>query len=141
MENSVVHISMRNENNYDCSYAIIEKEKNNTQKSVIVILKDLECGVFDYNEFKNTKELRFLLLKQYDNSDYALKDFYKIVGKMCHKNIESKYFLNHKEEYNRIKFIDFQNETMDFDYNDAILFSRYNSFLEFIEKIRTNIND
>lgn len=119
----------------------LQKKKNNTQKSVIVILKDLECGVFDYTEFKNTKDLRFLLLKQYDNSDYALKDFYKIVGKMCHKNIESKYFLNHKEEYNRIKFIDFQNETMDFDYNDAILFSRYNSFLEFIEKIRTNIND
>lgn len=136
MEKSIVHVSMKGDNNYDCSYAIITKEKNKIQKSVIVILKELECGVFDYEKFKSTEDLRFLLLKQYDNSDYALKDFYKIVGKMCHKNIESKYFLNHKEEYNRIKFVDFQTETMDFDYNDEKLFLRYNSFLKFIEEKR-----
>lgn len=136
MEKSIVYVSMKDDNNYDCSYAIITKEKNEIQKSVIVILKELECGIFDYEEFKSNKGLRFLLLKQYDNNDYALKDFYKIVGKMCHKNIESKYFLNHKEEYNRIKFVDFQTETMDFDYNDEKLFLRYNSFLKFIEEKR-----
>lgn len=136
MERAVVNISMRDENSYDCSYAIITKEKNNGSKSVIVILKDLECGVFDYDTFAITDDLKFLLLKQYNNNDYALKDFYKIVGKMCQKNIESKYFLNHKEEYNRIKFIDFQTETMDFDYNDEKLFLRYNSFLKFIEETR-----
>ena len=83
MEKSVVYVSMRDDNNYDCSYAIVTKAKNKIQKSVIIILKDLECGVFDYEKFKLTEDLRFLLLKQYDNSDYALKDFYKIVGKMC----------------------------------------------------------
>lgn len=108
MEKSIVNVSMKEENHYDCSYAIITKEKNGFEKCVIVILKDLECGVFDYEDFKSDKNLKFLLLKQYDNAEYALKDFYKIVGKMCHKNIESKYFLNHKEEYNRIKFVDFQ---------------------------------
>lgn len=55
---------------------------------------------------------------------------------MCHKNIESKYFLNHKKEYNRIKFVDFQTETVDFNYNDEKLFLRYNSFLKFIEEKR-----
>lgn len=128
---------MRDDNSYNCSYAIITKEKNKIQKSIIIILKDLECGVFDYDKFKSTEELRFLLLKQYDNNDYALKDFYKIVGKMCHKSIDSKYFLNHIEEYNRIKFVDFQTETMiDFNNNDEKLFLRYNSFLKFIEEIR-----
>lgn len=128
---------MRDDNSYNCSYAIITKEKNKIQKSIIIILKDLECGVFDYDKFKSTEELRFLLLKQYDNNDYALKDFYKIVGKMCHKSIDSKYFLNHIEEYNRIKFVDFQSETMiDFNNNDEKLFLRYNSFLKFIEEIR-----
>lgn len=128
---------MRDDNSYNCSYAIITKEKNKIQKSIIIILKDLECGVFDYDKFKSTEELRFLLLKQYDNNDYALKDFYKIVGKMCHKSIDSKYFLNHIEEYNRIKFVDFQSETMiDFNNNDEKLFLKYNSFLKFIEEIR-----
>lgn len=139
MEKSIVNVSMRDDNNYGCSYAIITKEKNKIQKSIIVILRDLECGVFDYEEFKNNENLRFLLLKQYDNNVYALKDFYKIVGKMCHKNIESKYFLNHKEEYNRIKFIDFQTETSDFDYNDEELFARYHSFQKFIEENRNII--
>lgn len=136
MEKSIVSVSMRDDNGYDCSYAIITKEKDKIQKSVIVILRNLECGVFDYDEFKNNENLRFLLLKQYDNSDSALKDFYKIVGKICHKNIESKYFLNHKEEYNRIKFIDSQTETMDFDYNDENLSFRYDSFQKFIEENR-----
>lgn len=137
MEKSIVYVSMRDDNSYNCSYAIITKEKNKIQKSIIIILKDLECGVFDYDKFKSTEELRFLLLKQYDNNDYALKDFYKIVGKMCHKSIDSKYFLNHIEEYNRIKFVDFQTETMiDFNNNDEKLFLRYNSFLKFIEEIR-----
>lgn len=139
MEKSTVYVSMRDDNNYDCSYAIITKAKNKNSKSAIVVLKDLECGIFDYEEFKSARDLKFLLLKQYDNSNYALKDFYKIVGKMCHKNIESKYFLNHKKEYNRIKFIDFQTEIMDFDDNDEKLFTRYNSFLKFIEEKRKNI--
>jgi len=139
MEKSIVYVSMKDDNHYDCSYAVVTKEKNKITKSVIVVLKDLECGVFDYEKFKSTEDLRFLLLKQYDNSDYALKDFYKIVGKMCHKDIESKYFLNQKEEYNRIKFVDFQTEIMDFDYNDEKLFLRYNSFLKFIEEKRKDI--
>lgn len=49
MEKSIVRVSMRDDNNYDCSYAIITKEKNKIQKSIIVILKELD--------------LRFLLLK------------------------------------------------------------------------------
>lgn len=49
MEKSIVHVSMKDDNNYDCSYAIITKEKNKIQKSIIVILKELD--------------LRFLLLK------------------------------------------------------------------------------
>ncbi len=138
MEESLVKVSMRSQNDYDCSFAIVTKRQGDLQKSVIVILHDLECGVFDFENLQKTDDFRFLLLKQYDDADFALKDYYKIIGKMCHKNIANKYFLNHKDEYNRIKFIDFQTETMDFDYEDEQLCARFNVFRDFIKNFREN---
>lgn len=139
MEESIVRVSMRDDNAYDCSYAVVTKIKGDIQKSVVIILKDLECGIFDGNNFTDNQDFRFLLLKQYPNDTYALKDFYKLIGKMCHKSIESKYFLNPKEEYNRIKFIDFQTETGDYDYNDKELSDRFNTFKEFVDSMRKRI--
>ncbi len=92
MEKSIVYISMRDDNNLDCSYSIIQKE----ELKIIIILKDSECGIFDYHELKDKKLYHYLLLKHYQDDESAYKDFLKLVGKMCKKSRDSKYFLNHK---------------------------------------------
>lgn len=46
MTESTVQISMRDENDLNCDYAIITKGAI----SVIVILKDLECAIFNYSD-------------------------------------------------------------------------------------------
>ena len=53
MEKSIVYVSMRDDNNIGCSYSIIQKD----ELKVIIVLKDLECGIFDYNKLKNEKSL------------------------------------------------------------------------------------
>lgn len=89
--------------------------------------------------YKAVSDFRFLLLKQYDDSGSALKDLYKIIGKMCHKSIESKYFLNRKEECNRIKSVDFKAETMVFDHEDEKLAERFESFKVFVNTMRKRL--
>ncbi len=49
MEESIVKVSTRSENSYDRSYSIVTKKGWRKTKSVIMILRDLECGVFDYD--------------------------------------------------------------------------------------------
>ena len=36
---------MKDKNDIECSYAILEKEK----KNAIIIFKDLECAIYDYD--------------------------------------------------------------------------------------------
>ena len=77
MEKSIVYISMRDDNNIDCSYSIVQKD----ELKVIIVLKDLECGIFDYNELKNEKKFKYLLLKQYYDNESAYKDFLKLIDR------------------------------------------------------------
>ncbi len=101
MTESTVKISMRDENGLNCSYAIITKDK----MSIILVLKDLECAVFNYNDLKSREyEYHYLLLKHYDSASYAYKDFLKLIGKMCKKGKDSKYFANPKNEDNRMVY-------------------------------------
>ena len=81
MEKSIVYISMRDDNNIDCSYSIVQKD----ELKVIIVLKDLECAIFDYNNLKNEIKFKYLLLKQYYDNESAYKDFFKLIGKMCKK--------------------------------------------------------
>ena len=81
MEKSIVYILMRDDNSIDCSYSIVQKD----ELKVIIVLKDLECGIFDYNNLKNEKKFKYLLLKQYCDNESAYKDFFKLIGKMCKK--------------------------------------------------------
>lgn len=109
MEKSTVYVSMKDDNNLDCSFAIIEKNK----KSVIIIFKDLECAIYDYEHFqKEDFNYKYLLLKHYKDETSAYKDFMKLIGKMCKKSVDSKYFNNHIIEDNRIVFFNDTNEKM-----------------------------
>ncbi len=109
MEKSTVYVSMREDNNLDCSFAIIDK----LGKSIIIIFKDLECVIYDYEHFKKEDfNYKYLLLKHYEDETSAYKDFMKLIGKMCKKSIDSKYFNNHIIEDNRIVFYDDNNEHM-----------------------------
>ena len=99
MTQSIVKVSMRDDNDLGCSYAIVSKG----QVSVIIVLKDSECAIFDYNLLKMAEyEYHYLLLKHYGSDRSAYQDFLKLIGKMCKKHEDSKYFLNRKSEDNRM---------------------------------------
>lgn len=99
MNISTVKISLRDENSFDFSYSIITKG----EKSIVIILKDADCGIFDYEAMKNDDFVySYLLLKHYTTTSVAYKDFLKLNGKMCAKKENSKYFGSHKDEDNRM---------------------------------------
>ncbi len=79
------------------AYAVVEKGA----LGVLLVLKDRECGVFDYTAM-NPDKFQYLLLKHYDTPSRAYEDFLKLVGKMCKKREDSKYFRNHLPEDNRM---------------------------------------
>ena len=134
MEKSIVTISTRDDNFLDCSFAIVEKEN----LKIIIILRNSECGIFDYHELKDEKNYHYLLLKHYQDDESAYKDFLKLIGKMCKKTIDSKYFLNHKEEDNRIVYIDYKNEHMIEDDEKNDYDERYRVFKCFVEEKATS---
>ena len=126
MEKSIVYFDTLDNK---CCYAIVDKR----EKGVIIILNELECVIFDYDDFSNDNfNYKYLLIKYYDDFDYAYKDFLKLIGKMCKKNIESKYFKNHIKEDNSISFVDFKIEhavsSMDLKYEE-----RYKKLIEYIK--------
>ena len=127
MEKSTVYIST-DDNDIKCSYAIIDKG----EKSVVIILKELECAIYDY-DYLLKNNFKYLLLKHYDSSTKAYKDFMKLIGKMCKKNIESKYFKNHIDEDNWMIFDDNENEHMILDNEKDKYLVRKNNFIEFIK--------
>lgn len=62
-------------------------------------LKDLEVGIFKYDDLvKCEKPLRYVLLKHYNELEFAKKDLFKLIGKMCKKDIrdKEKYFFFRK---------------------------------------------
>lgn len=94
MTDSTVTLSMRAENGLGCSYAIVRKANH----AVLILLRDAECAVFDLHQ----PDSRYLLLKHYPDDRAALADFYKLIGKMCAKPADSKYFGTRKNEDNRM---------------------------------------
>jgi len=132
MNESTVKISMKNENQLDCSYAIITKDLS----SVIIILRNRECGIFDYSEINEGKsDCKYLLLKHYDSEETAYKDFLKLIGKMCKKSKESKYFGVHKNEDNRMVADSFGERMINED-DKCVYESRYNEFIDCIINLR-----
>lgn len=133
MIESTVKISMKDNNDLGCSYAIVCKDSI----SVIIILKASECAIFDYNELKENNSYNYLLLKHYINDSFAYKDFLKLIGKMCKKDKNSKYFLNHKDEDNRMLFYDFEHEK---ELNDEEKTAYEERFLQFKSFVLLNKN-
>lgn len=130
MTESTVQISMRDENDLNCNYAIITKDTI----SVIVILKDLECAVFNYSDLQKRECVSYLLLKHYKNTSYAYTDFLKLIGKMCKKHKDSKYFANRIIEDNRIVFDDFNCEHGISEEERLLFESRYSEFINFVSE-------
>ena len=130
MEKSIVFVSMRDDNDLDCSYSIVQKD----EASVVLVLKDTECAIFDYKELVEEKKFHYLLLKHYPDSTFAYKDFLKLVGKMCKKSKYGKYFLNHIDEDNRMVYLDQKNEHMISDEERDIYNDRFLSFKKFVEE-------
>ncbi len=127
MTESVVKVSMIEDNSLNCSYSIISKETLN----IIIIFKDLECAIFDLDDLKETKEYRYLLLKHYVTGSYAYTDFLKLIGKMCKKDKSSKYFLNHKNEDNRM-VVHEDGERMISKEERELFKNRYDIFKEYV---------
>ena len=133
MEKSTVYVSMNDKSAIGCSYAIIEKEG----KNAIIIFKDLEVGIFDYDALlKETFDYSYLLLKHYENTTKAYKDFMKLIGKMCKKSVNCKYFKNPIEEDNWMIFNDDTNEHMIVEEEVSNYLIRKNDFIEFIKNNR-----
>jgi len=131
MNISIVQTLVKDENDYGCNIARVKKDDS----MIIIIQKDNEVGIYDYQEFllENNGE-KYLLLKHYNNPTYAYKDFLKLIGKMCKKSKYNKYFSTHLDEDNRMVFEDFENEHMitreeKIEYKD-----RYKEYTSFIEK-------
>lgn len=127
MTESVVKVSMIENNNLDCSYSIITKEDLN----IIIIFKNLECAIFDFDALKETKEFKYLLLKHYSSGSAAYTDFLKLIGKMCKKEKGSKYFMNHKDEDNRMVVYESGEEMISQEVK-IMLQGRYEAFKEHV---------
>ncbi|MBE5940537.1 MAG: hypothetical protein E7266_09095 [Lachnospiraceae bacterium] len=135
MNESIVKISMKDENQLDCSYAIITKDLS----GVVIVLRKMECGIFDYSELRERRNnFKYLLLKHYDSEKAAYKDFLKLIGKMCTKSKESKYFGVHINEDNRMIADSFGARMINEDEKD-VYESRYIEFLNCIVKVKNSL--
>lgn len=127
---STVEISMKEENAFNCSYAIITKD----EISIILISRDCECAIYDYGDLRTKEHCHYLLLKHYNNPSFAYQDFLKLIGKMCKKSKDSKYFTQRIEEDNRIIFEDFEHEHMIKDVEKDTYAERFLEFNRFIQQ-------
>ena len=114
-------------------YAVVDKGS----ASVLLVLRGRECGVFDYTAMSLDK-FQYLLLKHYDTPSRAYEDFLKLVGKMCKKREDSKYFGNHVPEDNRMV------RTMEDEHSitckeRALYEERFAAFREFVAQERVTI--
>ena len=133
MTESSVKISMRDETTLNCSYAIVTKGTIN----IIIILRDCECAIYDYNDLKAKENYHYLLLKHYKSPSCAYKDFLKLIGKMCKKNSDSKYFSNRKQEDNRMIFDDFEHEHMIKEEEKDTYRERFSDFENFLFQVKS----
>lgn len=130
MTDSTVRISMRADNGLGCSYATVSKG----EYSALILLREAECAVFDLH----APDSRYLLLKHYPNDRAALADFYKLIGKMCAKRPDSKYFGSRKAEDNRM-VVSADGEHMCTAAEAAEHAARLAEFLAFAEGIRRQL--
>lgn len=130
MTDSTVHVSMRADNGLGCSYAIVSKGTC----AVLILLREAECAVFDLRE----PDSRYLLYKHYPDDRAALTDFYKLIGKMCAKRPDSKYFGARKAEDNRM-IVTADGEHMCTADEAAKHAARLAEFLAFAESIRRRL--
>ena len=135
MIESIVKISMADENALDCSYAIVEK----SGAGVILILRQTECAIFDWADLKSTGPFpRYLLLKHYADAALAYTDFLKLIGKMCKKHPDSKYFRSRIEEDNRMVVERLGSEHMLTDPERPCYQARLSAFVQFVSTHRTD---
>lgn len=129
---STVRISMKEDNTLNCSYAVITKD----EISIILILRDCECAIYDYQDLCTKENYHYLLLKHYNNTSFAYQDFLKLIGKMCKKSKDSKYFTQRIEEDNRIVFESFEQEHMIKDDEKGIYQERLIDFGNFMQQTK-----
>ncbi|MBQ7848237.1 MAG: hypothetical protein IJ343_00745 [Clostridia bacterium] len=131
MTESTVRVFMRADNGLGCSFAVVDKGG----AAVLILLRDAECAVFELH----APDSRYLLLKHYPDGREALRDFYKLVGKLCAKPAESKYFGTRKDEDNRmVVTADGQEHMLQPDEAPAFN-ARLEAFLSFAEHIRRTV--
>ncbi len=131
MNKSIVTISMSDENELGCSYAIVDKGI----ATVVIIFRKSECAIYNYNVFRSGSLNNYLLLKHYVDETSAYKDFLKLIGKMCKKAQSSKYFLNPIEEDNRMVCSVDGTEHMINDYEIITYKIRFDDFINHIHCI------
>lgn len=133
MIESTVRISMRDENGLGCSYAFIDKGG----VRITVILRDAECAIFDAAALAAEPfHYHYLLLKHYPSASSAYTDFLKLIGKMCKKREDSKYFRCRRDEDNRMVFCDSESEHMITAAERETFRVRYEVFERFITEHR-----
>lgn len=126
---STVKVSMRDDNDFNCSYAVVCKG----DIGVVIVLKDSECAVFSCSDLKkDVFDHHYLLLKHYADDAQAYRDFLKLIGKMCKKDASSKYFVAPKDEDNRMICTDEGSEHMILEAELSVYRERFNAFKEFI---------
>ena len=87
MEKSIVYVSMEENNDKECSYAIVDKG----EKSVIIIFKDLECAVYDYEFFK-TNEFDYKYLFKFRFGDVRIYEECHYCWLLCGSDQDSGSF-------------------------------------------------
>lgn len=130
MRKSTVNISLRDENGLACSYAIVDKG----EKSVIIILFGTECAIYDADDLQESACCRYLLLKHYHSETQAYRDFLKLIGKMCAKKSNSKYFGMHIDEDNRMVVYENEDERMYIKNQDDCFNERFDKFRDFLSE-------
>lgn len=119
----------------DCSYVIVQKGAY----SITIVLRCKECAIFDSFELMRSENCHYLLLKQYTSEQQAYRDFLRLIGKMCIKKDNSKYFAEHLEEDNRIYVAANDQETMSRPSDTTALDIRLTDFMAYIITHRTKL--
>lgn len=137
MVESTVKLSMADDNVLGCSYAIVEK----CGIGVILILKHTECAIFDWADLTGPGAFpRYLLYKHYPDAALAYTDFLKLIGKMCKKRPDSKYFRSRIQEDNRMAVDRLGVEHLLSEEERPQYHDRFSAFLQFVARHRTDFS-
>lgn len=129
MNHSSVFVSLRDDNSLGCSFAIVLKQ----EYRVLIVVRERECAIFDADALHADCTTRYLLLKHYPSDALAYRDFMKLIGKMCTKKSNSKYFGAHIREDNRMIVTDAESEHMITVDEQPVYSDRLGEFKAYIE--------